>query len=187
MGLLTDFDLRHLITDFGCRVLIETGIGKGLGTDEAAGLDFLQIFAIEPKHALALPVAIRHAANHKVTVIHARIERGLDEAFAEILPGQPALFWMNGHQPGADGRPRLEQQLRLIAARRQIAGDVFLINDWRIYEDGAYDEGPVPEQQRALPDLRRIDFIEEILAATHELQRSRRRTGYLCAYPMMKA
>jgi len=183
MGVLSDFDLRHLITDFGCRVLVETGSGGGQGVDAAAPLDFQQIFAIEPQHKLALAVALRHAANHKVTVIHAKIAAGLKEALAEIDPTAAAIFWMDAHQPGADGRPQLEAQLRLIAAHRDISHDVILIDDLRLYEDAAYDEGPCPEGQKPSDEYRHLHFLAPLLQDTHDIERSRRRTGYLCAYP----
>lgn len=185
MGALTDFDLRHLITDYGCLVLVETGIGKGQATDEAAELDFLQIFAIEPQHKRALDVALRHAANHKVTVVHAKIERGLAEALDEINIEHPALFWLASHQPGKDGRPKLEDQLRQIAASRDIRRDIFLVDELRLYEDGVYDEGPCPDENRPLPEFRGLAFFETLLGQTHEIQRSRRRGGYLCAFPLM--
>jgi hypothetical protein len=186
MGALTDFDLRHLITDYGCRVLVETGIGKGQATDEAAELDFLQIFAIEPQHKRALDVALRHAANHKITVIHAKIERGLAEALAEISSDHPVLFWLAAHQPGGDGRPKLEDQLRQIGAARDIRHDIILVDELRLYEDGAYDEGPCPDGTRPLPEFRQLAFIETVLGQTHDIQRSRRRGGYLCAFPRVE-
>ena len=185
MGALTDFDLRHLITDYGCRVLVETGIGKGQGTDEAATLEFQQIFAIEPQHKPALDLALRHAADHRITVIHGRIERGLEEVLDEIAPDAPVLFWLDAHQPGKDRQPRLELQMRQIAGRRDISRDVFLIDDLRIYEDGAYDDGPCPDSQLPPPGQRSLRFLEEMLAGSHEIQRSRRRAGYLCAYPIV--
>jgi hypothetical protein len=185
MGLLTDFDLRHLITDYGCRILVETGTGAGKGVDEAAELDFLQIFSIEPQHKSALQVALRHAANHKVTIVHAKIAPGLNEVLDEMADGESAIFWMDAHHPGADGRPPLESQLRLICGRRDVSRDIFLIDDLRLYENGIYDEGPCLEQSRPSREFRDLGYIDALFGKTHEIQRSLRRTGYLCVYPLL--
>ena len=183
MGVLSDFDLRHLITDFDCELLVEAGSGEGLGVDAAAPLDFKQIFAIEPQHTAALATALRHAANHKVTVIHAKIASGLKEVLSEMPADRPAIFWLAAHHPGADGRPQLEAQLRLIAERRDIGRDVILIDHLRLYEDGVYDEGPFPEPHKPRAEFRHLRFLEPLLGHSHQIERSRRRTGYLCAYP----
>jgi len=55
----------------------------------------------------------------------------------------------------------LERELRLIAGLRDTSRDVFLIDDLRLYEYGAFDEGPCPDM--APPALRSLDFIDDIL------------------------
>jgi hypothetical protein len=197
MGVLADFDLSGLIADYGCRHLVETGTGVGRGVDEALKHDFRQIFSIEIMHKLALEVALRHSAEHRVTIIHGKSEKGLLEALAEIPPAEPALFWLDAHYPGADFRLAtydseknhdirlpLERELRLLAANRDIGGDVILIDDLRIYEDADYDEGPCPDHSLPAPEFRHLRFVDEILGKTHRIERSTRRTGYLCAYPL---
>ncbi len=196
MGVLSDFDLDRLIREYGCRYLIETGTGLGKSLEYAAASDFDQVFSIEIMHKLALEAALRFAKNHKVTVIHGKSERGLKEALEEIPPEAPVIYWLDAHFPGADFRLAsykdekneavrlpLERELRLLAGLRDISRDVFLIDDLRIYEDGTYDEGPCPADHRPAEEFRHTRFVDEVLGATHGIERLFRRTGYLCAYP----
>ena len=128
MGALSDFDLAALIAAYGGRYLVETGAGKGDGVEEALRHDFLQVYAIESAHKLALDVALRHSENHKLTVIHARSEKGLREALEEMEPGLPAIFWLKD-----------PQELRVLASLRDLSRDVFLIG----FENGEAGLGEV--------------------------------------------
>jgi len=201
VGVLAQFDLERLIADYGCRYLIETGTGLGKGLDHAATFDFDQIYSIEIMHNLALAAALRFAKNHKVTILHAKSERGLKEALEEIPQDAPVLYWLDAHFPGADFRLAtykgeknenvrlpLERELRLLAELRDLSRDIVLIDDLRIYEDADYEEGPAKEDHQPLrPEFRHVRFVDELLGATHIIQRSTRRTGYLCAYPRSHA
>jgi hypothetical protein len=161
MSALADFDLGRLTAEFGCRTLVETGTGLGHGVETALAQDFEQIFSIEPKHHLALEVALRHADHHKVTIIHSRFEKGLKEALEEIPAAAKILFWLDGF----DSPPALESALRLLASLRDIGGDVFLIDDAQLLEG----EGP-------------LRFVDDILGPSHRIERA----GWLGAYPAGK-
>lgn len=197
MGVLSDFDLAGLISEYGCRFLIETGTGLGKSVDFAAEHKFDQIYSIEIMHALALQAGLRFAKNPMITIIHGKSEKGLREALEEIPQEAPVIYWLDAHFPGADFRLAayrdekneivrlpLERELRLLAELRDISRDVFLIDDLRIYEDGSFEEGPCPADHRPAPEYRHTHFVDEILGATHRFERSMRRTGYLCAYPV---
>ena len=199
MGVLADFDLSQLIADYGCRYLVETGTGIGRGVEEAVKHDFLQVYSIEIMHNLALDVALRFADNPLVTIIHGKSEKGLQEVLEEIDPDTPAIFWLDAHYPGADFRMAsydsernhdlrlpLEREMRLLAASRDISRDIFLIDDLRIYEDAAYDEGNCKPDQLPAPEFRHVRFVDELLGKTHRIERSLKRTGYICAYPLRK-
>jgi hypothetical protein len=196
VGVLSDFELDRLIADYGCRFLIETGTGLGKSMDHAQAFDFEQIFSIEIVHSLALQAGLRFAKNHKITIIHGKSERGLKEALEEIPGEASVIYWLDAHFPGADFRLAnykdernetirlpLERELRLLSELRDIRHDVFLIDDLRIYEDGPYEEGPCPADHRPAAEYRHTRFVDEILGPSHNLERSYRRTGYLCAYP----
>lgn len=174
-----------MITDFGSRCLVETGTGTGADIEYAARFDFDQVYSIEPSHKLAIQVAFRNARNQKITILQSRIERGLKDALEDIPADAPVIFWMDSHPDLRTIAPPspLERELRLVAGLRDISHDVFLIDDRRVYEDGDFVDGPCPPEQRAPESMRRLDFVEEVLGATHHLTRLTQGTGYLCAFP----
>ena len=197
VGALSDFDLDRLITSYGCRSFVETGTGIGRGVEFASRSGFDRIVSIEIVHKLALDVAIRFAKNHKVTIINAKSVRGLREALDEMPPEVPILFWLDARFPGADYglksydaerdetlRLPLESEIRTLAGLRDLRRDVFLINELRLYEDAAYEEGPASPDRLPLPANRHLRFVDEIIGATHRIERFTRGAGHLCAYPL---
>ena len=114
MGLPQDFDFSRQ----NCQILVEVGGGGGRGVEAALKHGLQAIFCIEAKHAAALDVALRHADNHKVTVIHARAEKGLKEALEEIPPGIPVLFWLDSEATRA-----------WLAGNRELKGDTVLVEN----------------------------------------------------------
>jgi len=175
MGTLADFDLRHLIADFSCAHLLVLGIADGRSLAEALRHDFTRILAVEPAHPIALEAALRHASEPRLTVIHEPVERGLERALGELPKQSPALFWLD--------LPPLERQLRTIAAGRDIGRDILIIDDLNLHEDGDYEEEPADDAKRPRDRGRKSGLIDGFLAGSHELQRFRRRGGYLMALP----
>ena len=111
-------DLAPLIRDKGYRYLVEDGLD---GVEAALDLDLDQIFAIESNHKKALETALRLAANHKATIIHARLEKGLQEALLDMRPDLPAIFRL--------GAATVESAKRLLAGHRDIGRDLFLTGE----------------------------------------------------------
>ena len=111
-------DLASLIKGQGYRYLVESGVD---GVEAALELDIDQIFAIESNHRQALDVALRFAANHKATIIHARLEKGLLEALLEMQPDRPAIFRLDAAS--------VESAKLLLAGRRDISRDLFLTGE----------------------------------------------------------
>ncbi len=184
MDLTTDVDLDQLIARYGCRAFVETGTGSGKGIEAAAGSSFDQIFSIEAAHKPALDAGLRFAKNHKVTVIHAKAERGLKEVLVELAPSTPTLFRLDAQWQGAATAPMpAERSLRLLAQCRDLSRDVVLIDDLRLYEDGNFEKGPCPPDRLPAPEQRHLRFVEEILGKTHRFERSYQQTGHLCACP----
>ena len=116
MGLLVDLDLAPLIAAHGLRYLVETDTGDGAGAEHALTYDLDQVFSIEPSHKQALTVALKHSAEQRLTIINAKIDKGLKEALEEIPAEVPAAFWLS------DGG-----KLPLLAGLRDLSADVVLI------------------------------------------------------------
>jgi hypothetical protein len=189
VGVLSDFDLARMIADFGCRFLIETGTGEGVDIEFAKNFPFEHVYSIEKSLTLAIKVAFRNAQNQRMTIIHGRSERGIKDALEEIPQDAPVIFWLDTQPTFDHDLPPspLERELRLISRLRDTSRDIFIVDDLRLYEDGAFEEGPCPVDQVAPPPFRDLHFVEDILGATHQVSRLTQRTGYLCAFPANRA
>lgn len=198
MGSLRFFNLQPLMERYGCRTLFETGTGMGEGVRYAAFYHFERIWSVEIHPDIAATARERFAGDGRIEILNATSE----EALARVLPGvdrsAPMLFWLDAHFPGADFglasyrdepdrhlRLPLERELDLIARLRRPCRDVILIDDLRIYEDGPYEMGTMPEFAQTLPpELRNIAFVERSpWRETHTLERFHQHTGYLALAP----
>lgn len=198
MGTLRFFNLQSMMEAYGCRSLFETGTGIGDGVQYASYFHFDRIWTVEIHADIAATARERFSGDARIEVIHATSE----EALSRVLPGvpndAPILFWLDAHFPGADfglagykdekdadRRLPLERELALIAKLRHPCRDVLLIDDLRIYEDGPYEMGTMPEFAQTLPPERRnIDFVQRApWSATHDLQRFHQQTGFLVLTP----
>lgn len=111
-------DLAPLIAAQGYRYLVDSGVA---GIEPAMGYDLEQIYGIESNHKRALEVALKLAADHKATIIHARFEKGLREALEEMRPDLPAIFRLAG--------PDAARTLREVAGGRDLSRDLLLVGD----------------------------------------------------------
>jgi hypothetical protein len=59
-----------------------------------------------------------------------------------------------------------------------------LIDEIRLYEDGAYDDGPAAAGSLPAAKFRNLAFIDAVLGKTHKIERQTRRGGYLMALPL---
>jgi hypothetical protein len=198
MGTLRFFNLQPLMESFGCRHLFETGTGLGDGVQYASYFRFERIWSVEIHPDIAATARERFAGDTRIAIL----EGSSEEALKSVLPGvghaSPIIFWLDAHFPGADfglasyqderdvdRRLPLQRELELIAKLRQPCRDVLLIDDLRIYEDGPWEQGPMPEFAQTLPPaMRNIDFVlRGPWAQTHDLQRFPQHTGYLALTP----
>jgi hypothetical protein len=201
MGTLRFFNLQPLMEAFGCRTLFETGTGLGEAVVYASYFRFERIWSVEIHPDVAATASERFAGDERIRILNMSSE----EALKRVLPGvdraSPILFWLDAHFPGADfgfatyqdevdvdRRLPLQRELELIAQLRQPCRDVILIDDLRIYEDGPWEKGPMPESAQTLPpELRNIDFaLRAPWSQTHDLQRFHEGTGYLALLPRQR-
>lgn len=202
MGTLRQWNLAPIMEAFGCRYLFETGTSSGDGVHYACFFRFDEIWSVEIIDALAQQARQRFAGDNRVHILNEASETALVRILPAVPPSRPILFWLDAHFPGADNglagygdepdvdrRLPLQRELDVIAALRPTSRDVVIIDDLRIYEDGDWEQGPLPECASTLPPERRnIDFIERSRwAVTHNIERSTRHTGYLMLTPKPRA
>ena len=198
MGTLRTFNLAPMMEAFGCRYLFETGTSAGDGVHYASFFQFTEIWSVEIVKELADRARQRFAGDNRVHILNTASEDALLRVLPNIPPSRPVIFWLDAHFPGADDglsgykdeqdddrRLPLQRELDVIAALRPTSRDVILIDDLRIYEDGEWEQGALPDWAQTLaPDRRNIDFIENgRWGLTHRLERSTRHTGYLLLTP----
>lgn len=197
MGTLRRFRLQDIIDRYNCNILIETGTGSGDSLDYCSGFNFTKLYSVEIHEDIYHRARDKFARDSRVEIINSSSA----DAFKSILPSlakdDKVLFWLDAHFPGVYcglARPGdektdalrlpLEQELQLISMLRK-PNDVILIDDLRIYEDGPFEMGPLPDYWKDTMQefARNIDFVYQYFGNTHNIQRLYNDTGYLTLTP----
>ena len=108
------------------------------------------------------------------------------------------LFFFDAHFPGegdkqafkgylaaepAELKLPLEEELKLIRELRGDCADVIVIDDLRIYENGPFESGNMPDWAETLdPEEKSIDFVLDLFPG-RRLIRDYRDEGYLLILP----
>lgn len=193
MGSINRFDLNKLIKKYNVQYFFETGTWKGDGLAYASKFPFKKLLSCE------IMEEIYHKANNRFKN-HNNIQIKLgasEEALASLnneITGN-CLFWLDAHYPGAEEglhtyneiknetiRLPLHKELLLINELRSNYKDLILVDDLRIYEDGPYKKGNMPDNIIP-PSIRNIDFAYDLFAATHEIIKLHNDHGYLIIIP----
>ena len=198
MGHAAHFNLAALRQQYGINYFIETGVGAGDSVRAALDCGFPHVFSIEILESICASAHNRFRGDPRVEIIHSTSLEGLKVLLGEtIRSDNPILFWLDAHFPGlsyttgdcfaepdVDRRLPLETELALIQELRPDARDVFLIDDARIYVEGPFTSGGLPDWAQTLPpDRRNADFIHRILGPTHDVVIDYTHEGYFSAMP----
>jgi hypothetical protein len=197
MGTLRRFDLTH----FACDVFFETGTGTGgsLAYAHEAG-NFSRFYSVEIHAETARFAQIRFANAGNTKIINSSSASALDSYLDEIDLGSPILFFLDAHFPGEASKdfggykysePRelklpLANEVKIIKHRRPLCDDVIIVDDLRIYEDGPFEYGGMPEWAQTLDEVdRSISFICDTFP-DRKILRDYRDEGYLLIVPYGK-
>ena len=192
MGNIKRFDLGRIIGDYHIKNFVETGTFHGDGVAYALQFPFQKLWSVEIVPQLAGECRSRFVNEDRVSIVC----RDSVTAIKQHLPTLtgPAVYWLDAHFPGADAgltsyesenediRLPLALELAAIAQSRNTSKDVFILDDLRIYEDGAYELGNVPKDARPFGE-RNIHFAEKLFGVSHKIIRSYRDEGYLILFP----
>jgi hypothetical protein len=192
MGSLRRFDLKRIIDDYKTINLFETGTFWGDGVEFALGYAFVKINSVEIVPEIANKARSKFLNQDKVEIITSDSVSALQQQLPCLKAN--TLFWLDAHFPGADAelsdyangdeayRLPLDKELEVILKLRKGFNDVLIIDDLRIYEDGPFVNGPVP--QNAMPKgERNIDFVFRYFGNTHFIFRSYLDEGYILLFP----
>jgi len=194
MGSLHTF----LLQDINCSVFFETGTGTGASLQYAAEHpQFQKLYSVEIHAPTAEKAARFFAGEPRITILNSESTTALQKILPTIARDARILFFLDAHFPGeveADFKGRkapeplavklpLEQELELIRDWRGECRDVILIDDLRIYENGPFESGNVPEADENLhPSQKNIDFVARLFP-NREIHRDYRNEGYLIIAP----
>jgi hypothetical protein len=180
----------------GLKSFVETGTGDGLGVAIALQAGFEAVHSVEIVSELVL-AARKRFAHEPAVKIWAGDSRQVLELILRELSGEPALFWLDAHFPGADyglgsydaetnvgRRLPLEEEVELIAKARPDCRDIVFIDDARIYQPGPYGGGNLPDDWPPLKGLKRsLDFVRNAYSKTHGIVVDYAQQGYVMVVP----
>jgi hypothetical protein len=182
MGTLAHFNLAGIAKLHGLKHFVETGTAQGDGLALAAAAPFASLHSIEIVEDLATAAKARFASDQRINIWQGD-SRDMLAKILDVLPAEPCLFWLDAHFPGAhsgaaydaekDGRVRLPlaEELALIRERRPNAGDVFLLDDMRIYVNRPDFNGNLPDDFPGLEGVERTreppQWVRDLYGDTH--------------------
>jgi hypothetical protein len=193
LGTIRRFNLARLIKEYKAPNFFETGTFRGDGVEYALQFPFCQFTSVEIIPELADEAKERFSIKNNVKIIKADSVTALADELPAVKTN--CVFWLDAHFPGADAgitaydsenveevRLPLAKELETICALRKKFRDVIIVDDLRIYEDGPYKNGNVPED--ALPKIsRNISFIYKYFDRTHIVLKCYLDEGYVLLLP----
>jgi hypothetical protein len=194
MGSIRRFNLPRLRSLNGAEVFFETGTWKGDGLAYACRYPFKKLYSSEIVPSIADAAAARFKSDPRVQIIPESSEAALTKYIHEN--DGPYIFWLDAHFPGAEEglndyneysdevtKLPLQRELEIIAAKRNPESDIILIDDLRIYEEGNFKNGNLPDTVLP-PKIRNIEFAEKLFNKSHRLIKSYKDEGYVLLLPM---
>jgi hypothetical protein len=204
VGRLSRLPMQDYITRFAPRYFVETGLGAGDGLHHALELRaFSKCWSIESSPEVALAGEERISAAFPMDaasweILLAESEAGVAfaaEAIDKMGGTGRTIWWLDAHLPenyaGATGArlPLLDELQCIREHRKAWHRDVFLLDDWRLYEPGGYEAGPFVERDAhgnrlpGPPGARDALRIRVLLGEHHDCQISDGDEGYFVALP----
>jgi len=198
MGEINIFDLTPYVEKHNCKTYFETGTGKGVCLSHALNFDFNKFYSVDLDEEL-VTAAKNRFVGYPLTLINDYSSKALEQ-YAPTLDQEPVFFFLDAHFPGADFHKMsyeesirtykdeafpLHQELTTIKKFRNTDKDVFLIDDFKLYEEGDYEFGgwDYLGLQEELGLVTKSQFIYDLFKDTHTFEKSLRHQGFLFIIP----
>ena len=147
--------------------------------------------------SLAEAVSASFSADKRVSVKAIDSQMFLSLVCDLIPKDEPILFWLDAHFPGADYglkgyggeqdkslRLPLRHEIDIIVEGRPEGKDIILVDDLRIWVDGAFGSGNLPDNVRPFcPRNRDASFFREVFDLTHDVRFDYANEGYVVVTP----
>jgi len=198
MGEINIFDLTPYVEKHNCKTYFETGTGKGVCLSHALNFDFEKFYSVDLDEELVNDAKNRFVG-YPLTLINDYSSKALEQ-YIPTLTQEPVFFFLDAHFPGADFHKMsyeesirtykeeafpLHLELQSIKKSRNTDKDVFLIDDFKLYEEGDYEFGgwDYSGLQEELGLVTKSQFIYDLFKDTHTFEKSLRHQGFLFIIP----
>jgi hypothetical protein len=198
MGEINIFDLTPYVEKHNCKTYFETGTGKGVCLSHALNFDFEKFYSVDLDEELVNDAKNRFVG-YPLTLINDYSSKALEQ-YVPTLTQEPVFFFLDAHFPGADFHKMsyeesirtykeeafpLHLELQSIKKSRNTDKDVFLIDDFKLYEEGDYEFGgwAYSGLQEELGLVTKSQFIYDLFKDTHTFEKSLRHQGFLFIIP----
>ena len=198
MGEINIFDLTPYVEKHNCKTYFETGTGKGVCLSHALNFDFEKFYSVDLDEELVNDAKNRFVG-YPFTLINDYSSKALEQ-YVPTLTQEPVFFFLDAHFPGADFHKMsyeesirtykeeafpLHLELQSIKKSRNTDKDVFLIDDFKLYEEGDYEFGgwAYSGLQEELGLVTKSQFIYDLFKDTHTFEKSLRHQGFLFIIP----
>lgn len=203
MGEINIFDLTEFVEKYECKTYFETGTGEAVCLSHALKYDFDKFYTVDLDEEL-YEKAKNRFVGYPLTFINNYSSKALDEYVPQLDPNTPVFFFLDAHFPGADFHKisyeesirtykeeafPLLNEIKIIKKHRDISNDVFLIDDWKLYDTSYEYEMPAwdyrgLQEELGLATDPKVIFNE--FEATHNYKVNTRHQGFLFITPKNK-
>lgn len=193
MGSIKRFDIANSVKKFGIKYFFETGTWRGDGLAHAAKFNFEKLYSIEIMPEIAETARQRFKDDPRVEIFTGS-SHILFPQLLKNIDGN-TLFWLDAHYPGAEEglkdynehgkqveRLPLEAEMEILKDQRKGFSDLIIIDDLRIYEDGPFESGNVPNNIN-VHNNRNLNFLNEFYDKTHRVIKFYANEGYIVIEP----
>ncbi len=194
MGSLTRFNLRHILSLSAIETLVETGTGRGNSLVWAVEAGLRTLYSVEQEAALFAHCVQRFADHPQVHLHQGHFVAFLTDIAAKQLPC--GFYFLDAHLTGgadfgmapyADPAAREDSYSLLdvlaVLLKTDLSRSIIVIDDARMYFDGAFQAGVCPEFARRWQDRAALAERLRPLEATHAIHLLRHDEGYLVIVP----
>lgn len=150
MGALFHLPFQKYLDEHKCSIFVETGTGSGSCLQFARKFNLDKLYSIELDEEFVNQLRWIEKADDRVLLINDYSTKALEILIPQLPKDKSVIFWNDAHFAGnADFRKMsyeeslrnygkdslpLEDELKIITKYRDISRDVFLIDDWCIFQ-----------------------------------------------------
>jgi len=199
-ALYQPIDLDRVAEFFNIKHYVETGTGHSdtlshvLEVRSTSASHSFDVYSVELDDELLRIARERFVGEDNLHLIQGYSHEKMPEILKQLSPA-PALFFHDAHFPEADIRDKgyaseldpvkripLESEVRaIINSGRDISGDVFVVDDLRIYKDAPFQGGSWG--MRSSAGANGIPFIYELFVDTHRIFETLHAQGFILMFP----